>query len=124
MYVWLVKRTDKVTVGQTVSVVVVAEYSAKAKELAAGAVGTEPDEVWSAASCVAIGEAIGEAREDSAAGIVLADTWTPPNYEPLTELADKIYNELPVTDVQALAEHAVAVLDEYTGTEQRCHRLW
>lgn len=123
MYVWLVKRTDKVTVGQTASVVVVAEYGAKAKELAAGAVGTEPDEVWSAASCVAIGEA----HEDLAAGIVLADTWTPPDLgSRLADLAGKIYNELPITDTTALAEHAVAVLDDYTGRSgpTRAYRRW
>lgn len=120
MYVWVVRRTDRVTVGQTAAVVVVAEYAAKARELAGEAVGSELDEVWSSASVTALGEA----SEDQAARVVLADTWTPPDLAPLTELADKIYNELPVTDTTALAEHAVAVLDEYAGRTARTYRRW
>lgn len=117
MLVWIVRRTDEVTEGQTASVVVIAENSTGAKRVAGEAVGAELNEAWHSATA----SVLGEAYLGAVPSVVLADTWTPPNYEPLTELAD---NELPVTDVQALAEHAVAVLDEYTGTEQRCHRLW
>jgi hypothetical protein len=71
MYLWTLKRGDKLGYDETHAVVVAAEYSNQAREIAGGTPGEQPPSIWYLPTTKV--ECIGTAVEGMTPDIVLCD---------------------------------------------------